>query len=303
MPKHTNESPKNQTLDVDSIQFQLPKFLLQEQQDVDPRLMYWIKAIMILLGKITDYNKERLVNNIRKATTEKEIASAVLEVVTRRLDREVAHTIKLRNYPKKPLVGFTLQENIHVLSPQLTPQYLTSTILPYLNAIAEIQITIDEILSREPREIAIRSITQNSPISVSLDGASEAIKTIQDNVVIWRRENAKILAQQQISENEVTIEVLKAETLEKRANAAKSRAEAEKISAEAEKQRQETERLRLENQQTRVEIERAKVQLAFDILDRIDPNIPATEKITYVIKLLSPLDVIAFSKLEISVSE
>lgn len=186
---------------------------------------------------------------------------------------------------------------------KLTPAFLSQIVSPYIVAIADIQKVIDEIRNNSKNEVVVRSITQNSPISVSLDGASEAIKTVQDNVVRWRRENAKILAQQQISENEVAIEVLKAETLERRANAAKSRAEAEKFSAEADKQRQETEKIRLENEKTRIEIERAKVQLALDILDRIDPNIPATEKISHVVKLLSPLGVVAFSKVELSVGE
>lgn len=185
---------------------------------------------------------------------------------------------------------------------KLTPVFLFQTVSPYLVAIAEIQKVFDEI-SAKKHEVIVRIISQNSPISVSLDGASEAIKTVQDNVVAWRRENAKRIAQLSETEKEISIEVLKAETLEKRANAAKSRAEADKIIAEAEKQRQETEQLKLENEKRRIEVERAKIQLALDILDRIAPNLTETEKIAYVVKLLPPLDVVALSSIEVQPKE
>lgn len=186
---------------------------------------------------------------------------------------------------------------------KLTPIFLSQIVSPYIVAIAGIQKVIDEIHNTYDNAVVVRSITQNSPISVSLDGASEAIKTVQENVVSWRRENAKKLAELSETEKQVNIEVLKAETLEKRANAAKNRAEAEKIIAEADKQRQEAEKLKLENEKSRIEIERAKIQLALDILDRIAPDLSSTEKIAYVVKLLPPLDVVALSSIEAQPTE
>lgn len=44
----------------------------------------------------------------------------------------------------------------------------------------------------------------------------------------------------------------------------------------------------------------AKIQLALDVLDRIKPDLPETEKIGYVINLLEPLEVLSSSPLELT---
>jgi len=71
----------------------------------------------------------------------------------------------------------------------LTPRNLSTGVSPFLNAISDIQHIIDEILKQQPHEIQIKEIKQYSPISVSLDGASEAIGLIKDTVVPWRRKH------------------------------------------------------------------------------------------------------------------
>ena len=59
--------------------------------------------------------------------------------------------------------------------PKLTPDYLATVINPYLHAVIEFQKIIDDVNQRQHSEISINLISQKSPISVSLDGASEAI--------------------------------------------------------------------------------------------------------------------------------
>jgi hypothetical protein len=101
-------------------------------------------------------------------------------------------------------------------------------------------------------------------------------------------------------EKKVEIGARKADILEKRARAAKDKAEAQKISTEAEKQRAETEALKLENEKTRLELQHAKIQLALDVLAQVAPNLPETERIAYIVKLLPPLDIIVSTELEIA---
>jgi hypothetical protein len=176
---------------------------------------------------------------------------------------------------------------------ELTPEYLADTVNPYLLAVVELQDVIDELHGRKTHAVIIKELSQNSPISVGLDGASEAIQTINDMVVPWRRKHAQTMARLTEQEKLVEIESKKAEVLEKRAHAEKER-------LELAKQREETEKLRLENDKLRIELHRAKVQLALEILNSIAPHFSEAEKIAYLVKLLPPLEVIAISELEIS---
>jgi hypothetical protein len=192
---------------------------------------------------------------------------------------------------------YELLDSLHRKS---TPSYLIDTLGPYLAAIGEIQNIINEIQGKEHQEVVIESIVQQSPISVSLDGASQAVQVVTDTVVPWRRKHAQEMARLATLEKQAEIESKKAEILEKRARAAKDRAEAGRLAAEAAKQREEAERMKLENEKLRVELHRAKIQLALDILAQVAPDLPETEKIAYTVRLLAPLDTIVSSELEIS---
>jgi hypothetical protein len=302
MTKQKIRSPISQPLDVDSIQ-DLPLNFLLPEEGLDPILMDWSGVVLRQLGKFADYDKGNLAQKIQRATSDKEIASAILEVVARRLAREIEVVERLGKHPKEPskgiistadnLVTFILQESItSLIGQQLTPQYLTVTVLPYLNAIAEIQNAVDEIAGRETREIKIHSLTQNSPISVSLDGAAETVQLIKDTVVPWRRKHAETMALLMEQERQAEIESKKAEILERRAHAEKAR-------VEAARQREEAEKLKLENEKTRLDLYRAKVLLALEILTQVAPNLSETERIAYVVKLLPPLEVLTSSRVEI----
>jgi len=174
----------------------------------------------------------------------------------------------------------------------LTPSVLGKVIHPYLKAIDNLQQVIDELKHKPGREIVIRSISYHSPVSVSLDGADEAIKTIQDIIIPWRRQHSAIMASLAEQEKQVDIETKRAEVLEKRGSAARNRAEEEKV-------KMETEKLRLENEKLRVEVQHAKVNLALNIISTIAPNLSETSRIEYIIKLLPTLDVIGLGDYEV----
>ena len=181
---------------------------------------------------------------------------------------------------------------------RLTPQYLLGTIGPYVKALVDLQRVIDEIRGEAPHEVEIQSIRQRSPISVDVKGASDAIQTVRDMVVPWRRDHAKTMADLIEQEKRAEIEVKKAEILEKRATAEKNREEADRLAAEAAKLRQEAEQMRLENEKAKLELYRARIQLALDLVAQINPGLPEADRISFVIKLLPPLDVLIRSELE-----
>jgi len=185
----------------------------------------------------------------------------------------------------------------------LTPSFLLATLGPFLQAIADIQYSIDEIQRNKRSKVLIKSITQQSPISITLEGAAKAVEIVGNLVIPFRRKHQQQLALLQEQEKKVEIGNRKAEILEKRAKAAKDRAEATKVAAEAAKQHAETERALLENEKVRIELHRAKIQLALEILSQVAPSLTETEKIAYVIKLLPPLEVLVSSELELRIGK
>ncbi len=46
-----------------------------------------------------------------------------------------------------------------------------------------------------------------------------------------------------------------------------------------------------------------KIQLALDVLMQIAPDLPEADRISYVVKLLAPLDILIFSEFEITTSK
>lgn len=183
--------------------------------------------------------------------------------------------------------------------PKLTIQYLVEKLTPYLGAIFTVQHIIDEVLGRPIRDLRIREVSQHSPISVSLEGVADAVEVIRETVVPWRRKHVVQMAFFLEQEKQVEIESKKAEILEKRANAAKERAEAGKFAAEAKRQIQEAERIKLENDRLRLDLQRSKIELAIEMINRIAPNISELDRISFLTKILQPLDVLVFSELEI----
>lgn len=175
---------------------------------------------------------------------------------------------------------------------KLSLPFLSNEVIPYLKAIADLQDFINQVRGLSSVGIAITSISQNSPISVSLEGASDALQVVKDSVVPWRRKHVEIMARLQEQVKLAEIENAKAEVLEKRARAAKDR-------IEATIKREEVERLQIENDKSRLELQLAKVQLSIDILNQIAQNLSESEKILYISKLLPSLDILLSSELEI----
>lgn len=71
---------------------------------------------------------------------------------------------------------------------RLTAHYLTTYVIPYLNAVADLQAICNEYLERTPKEIGIRSISsdQDASITVKLEGAHEALALITGKLAGWR---------------------------------------------------------------------------------------------------------------------
>lgn len=186
---------------------------------------------------------------------------------------------------------FTLVDITASETPDLTPEYLNQIIYPYIQNLADLQNLINEINKKPLGKVVIKSIQQNSPVSVSLDGASDAIQLIKETVVPWRRKHAETMAHLLEQEKLAEIELKKAEVLEKRAIAAK--------------EREFTDKLKVENAKLRAEtaLQQAKTQLATEIILAITTSLNEAEKEMYIAKLSPALDVLALGRLEMIVDK
>lgn len=173
-------------------------------------------------------------------------------------------------------------------------------LLVYLQGIERLQHIIDEAQGRETTLVRIRSITQNSPVSVTLEGASQAVETVKEIVIPWRRQHAETMArlrEQQLAEE---IANKQAETFEVHARAKKEREEANRLAAEAELKRAEAGRIRLETQKLQLEIKRAYIEMAIEVVNKIHPNAIEVERMALVTQLLPVLTTLATSPLQIT---
>ncbi len=185
---------------------------------------------------------------------------------------------------------------------ELTPAILAKDVVPFLQAIVDIQHIINEIRQRPKHEIQVTQITKGS-IGVTLSGATSAIELIMSVVVPWQYNHAKAMAKLLETEKSVQIESAKTDILARRLQISKERQEKESVSIEFEKQRIEVEKLKLEKEKLRLELHREKIKLALEILDQIDPNLTETDKIDYATRLLRPLEVMISSDIEPQLKE
>ena len=192
---------------------------------------------------------------------------------------------------------------ITFINEELTSEFLELNIVPLINAISEIQHIINIVNSKINDYVLIKSITQNSPISIGLEGATDTVKLIQETIVPWRRKHSETMARLVEQEKLAEIESKKADILEKRARAARERSEAEKASIEVSKQREEAIRMGLENEKLKIELYRTKVELALGILDRISSKLPEADKLIYLSRLLPSLDILINSDLDVTLDK
>lgn len=237
---------------------------------------------------IGDVVRKTAITNVRKTPAEKRLTNTFDILVNKRL--------KALEITIPGLETFKIKSDY-----KLTPQYLMDVISPYLEAISDVQNVLNDVKGfREPKYVVVKYLSQLSPIDVSLEGASEAIQSIKEDIIPWRKENAKKLADLKGKEAQAEIRKKEAEAAEIRAGAIKSRAEARKLEAEAMKTRAEAQKLNIENEKLRFDFERSRLQLALDIVSKVKPQISDPERYAYAVRLLPALNTLTTSDLQIS---
>ena len=119
---------------------------------------------------------------------------------------------------------------------RLTPASLRDDIIPTLEGLESLERVANEASGR-PFRGAISSISQHSPISISLQGFKEAVELALDWVIPWRRKHAEALAALRMRQQEIEVE-----------------------------------RASIQNRQMEVALAASKVELAERLLKVCDPN-------------------------------
>jgi hypothetical protein len=180
----------------------------------------------------------------------------------------------------------------------LTPEFLTNNVTPYLDALRDMESLVGEIKGYGPSHVVITLIRQRSPIEVNLKGAGEAVDSLKEDIIPWRRKNAKKIAELKAKELEVQIEIKKAEAEQVVAKAEKEHAETEKVFVESEKVRWEIEQKKIETDRLRFELKMDKFQLALEMVSKMNPELTYEEKITRAHQMLKSVETLGMSELE-----
>jgi hypothetical protein len=167
----------------------------------------------------------------------------------------------------------------------LTPSFLSSDIVPYLNALGSLQFVLDDLRGVAHKPAVIHSIRYWNPLGLDLKGFDDVLKTLRDWIIPWRRKNAKRLAE---------IEAKRALAELKRAEA-----EAKKVRAEATKLRAEAKRTLVETESMELEVQRDRLQLDLNIISSLNSSLTEAEKMTYALRIKDGVDTLIKSRLEL----
>ncbi len=155
-----------------------------------------------------------------------------------------------------------------------------------------IQHTIDDICKKPRSIVYIRKLSQESPINLDINGVSSAFKVLRDELVPWRREHQKVIAELDQLEKLLDIQVKEAEVAEAKAAAETRSSEARKMNAETARILEEAKSLRLQNDEKRLEHQIQTLQTAMDIVHGYAPNLEPQEALAYAMRLFPAFETI-----------
>lgn len=182
----------------------------------------------------------------------------------------------------------------------LTPSVLAEQIVPYIEALRTIQKVSDDIRGYHDRDVIVRLIKQSSPFEFSLEGAADAVDSLKEDIVPWRRKNAQRIANLKASELEVEIEKKKAEADQIQIRIEKEEAETEQVKVDTESKRWEIEQKKVATEKMRFELKMEKFQLALEMVSKLNPDLSYEEKITRTHQMLASVETLTMSELEFS---
>lgn len=153
---------------------------------------------------------------------------------------------------------------------KLTPRELTTTVGPFLVALTEIQQVVNTMQGRPQPDCSIKSINMmaDNSLQVKLEGVSDALKLVREQVMPWKKEHAELIAQFKGASPFAQTMTL-------------------------------TEDERKQNEEQWASFRSVEGHLAKALVGRLAPQSPASEQAGHAERLVAPLEAVIMSGLEI----
>ncbi|MBA3531986.1 MAG: hypothetical protein H0T73_08720 [Ardenticatenales bacterium] len=112
------------------------------------------------------------------------LADRELRLMEESLARMIVPRVKISHLVfEEPIEEFSF------IAPRLTPTYLRTILSPYLEALDDLQQLIDQMQGVEVASIRLLSITENSSVNVTVEGAIQVLQWLTETLLPWRAEN------------------------------------------------------------------------------------------------------------------
>ncbi len=151
---------------------------------------------------------------------------AVVSDVLRELQKQLTHAVRLNRFIIAALGGELSETMVFEDVYRLTPEVLRDDLAPYLQALFDLQRLIDEARGAESIPPQIKTISQNSPVSVEVTGIPAALKILRSLISPYWRKHERELAELELAQKRAEVE-------EKQIHVMREKLELEKQAREA----------------------------------------------------------------------
>ncbi|GEM_PF-514170 len=184
----------------------------------------------------------------------------------------------------------------------LTPHYISDTLCPYLNALTEVQAVFNRIRGQESTEVCILSIKYPPNFSMSLRGASEAIRMVEEVLTPHRKGDKAKPSTFESKDAPHADTSLKGERDAPETKDGKREKEESRGTEDIAKQVIGTTKHigMVENHEPVGVTEDLLRQLAMEAVGRINPGLSEKERLPFVEGLIAPIKTLLSSTIEIS---
>jgi hypothetical protein len=165
---------------------------------------------------------------------------------------------------------------------RLTTYSLREEIAPLMEAVEALQKTADDAAGVTYRG-SVTSLSQSSPVTISLSGLREAVQLVLELVIPWRREHARAMLRLKEQEAEL---------------------ENKRRQAQLDRENAEVDRLCMENRRLVIQLDRERLDLATEALRRLDPHGELSEELrgVHLYRILRGLETLTESSVEFQAS-
>jgi pSer/pThr/pTyr-binding forkhead associated (FHA) protein len=186
---------------------------------------------------------------------------------------------------------------------KLTPHFLANHVSPYLRALADVQVIVDDMLGRAPSEVALHtiSVSTSGVINVRLEKVADAIKLMKEVIAPWKEayiEGAGIIKKPETAQNQPSTQKATQETTKtSQQDAVKPEVAQENAPESGKKNGQNS----VDRKSTQEIVRDAALNLLIrQVMQYAAPRLSEQDKMAYGQKLREPLQALVTSTLELS---